>query len=235
MILEIDSIHTFYGSSHILFGVSLTMNAGEIVCLLGRNGAGKTTTIRSIMGLAPRKSGVIAFKGEDISGMPPHVIAKKGIGYVPAERELFGDLTVRENLLVAMKKPSREDISPWSLERVYRVFPILEERTSQKADSLSGGEQQMLTMARTLMGNPEMLLLDEPTTGLSPLIVGDVAQQVLQLRDEGLSILLAEQNVKFAAGVGKRCHILDKGKVRFQGSMAELQENEDLARAYLAV
>jgi branched-chain amino acid transport system ATP-binding protein len=235
MILEVKAIHTFYGPSHILFGVSLWMDVGEIVSLLGRNGAGKTTTLRTIMGLSPPTSGEIRFHGEDISGKPPYLLARKGLGYVPGERELFGELTVLENLQVATKKPNREHAPLWTLERIDRIFPILNERARQRANSLSGGEQQMLAIARTLMGNPEVLLLDEPTTGLSPVITQLLGQQILKLRADGLCILLAEQNVKFAIALGDRCHILDKGEIRFQGTVAELKQNEEVARMYLAV
>lgn len=235
MILEVKSIHTYYGASHILFGVSLCVNSDEIFCLLGRNGSGKTTTMRSVIGLTPPKLGEIIFNGEDITGSQPYKIANKGIGYVPAERELFGDLTVRQNLIVAIKKGYRDNLSTWNLERVYDLFPILMEREHQMASSLSGGEQQMLSMARALMGNPNFLLLDEPTTGLSPLVIENVTGQVIQLRKEGLSVLLAEANMKFAMAVADRCLIIDKGQVRFQGSMEDVQKDIDLASEYLAV
>jgi len=171
VILEVTGINTYYGTSHILFDVSLLVNQGEIVCLLGRNGAGKTTTMRSIMGLTSPKSGSVEFKGEDMRGRPPYYIAKKGMGYVPDNRLIFPDLTVLENLEIAKKIPKNYDKEPWTVERIYALFPILAERKNQHGGTLSGGEQQMLTVGRTLMGNPELLLMDEPVEGVAPLVV----------------------------------------------------------------
>lgn len=235
MVLELKKIHTFYGLSHILFDVSLEVAEGEIVGLLGRNGAGKTTTIRSIIGLTPPKSGFIRFRGEDIARQPPYSIARRGIGYVPSERRLFGDLTMRQNLEAGMKRPPRQDMDPWTVEMIYDLFPPLKGREQQRAGSLSGGEQQMLTIARTLMGNPEVLVLDEPSIGLSPLIVGILGKTILRLKAGGVSVLLAEQNAKFAMEISNRVYVIDKGEIRFSGPTRELQENEELMRTYLAV
>jgi len=235
MILEVEKIHTYYGWGHILFGISLGIDEGEIVCLLGRNGAGKTTTLRSIMGLSHPKSGVIKLRGEDISRQPPYLIARKGLGYIPSGRRLFGDLTVLQNLEVAIKKCHREGMQPWTLEMIYNLFPVLEERQQQRAGSLSGGEQQMLTIARTLMGNPEVMILDEPSSGLSPVIVNTLGKHILSLRSEGISILLAEQNANFAMKISDRAYIIDRGEIRFHGTIAELQENEEITRTHLAI
>jgi branched-chain amino acid transport system ATP-binding protein len=235
MILEVEKIHTFYGWSHILFGVSLMVDDRETVAILGRNGAGKTTTFRSIMGLTPPRSGIIRFRGEVISGQRPYIIARQGIGYIPSGHKVFGDLTVIENLTVGMKKPRRNDLPPRALDEIYNLFPPLKERRQQRAGSLSGGERQMLTIARTLMGNPEILILDEPSTGLSPLVIAHLGEQILKLRKEGLSILLAEQNAKFGMGLCERCYVIDKGEIRFQGTTQELMHSEELMQTYLAV
>jgi len=183
MILEVNEINTFYGTSHILFDVSLAVDRGEIVCLLGRNGAGKTTTMRSIMGLTPAKSGSVQFHGEELCGRPPHHIAQKGMGYVPDNRLIFPDLTVRQNLELAYKVPKDFDGDPWKMDRIFQLFPILAEREHQHGGTLSGGEQQMLTLGRTLMGNPDLLLLDEPVEGLAPLVVKDLGKQILRLKE----------------------------------------------------
>ena len=235
MILKVENIHTYYGVSHILFNVSLELNEGEIVCLLGRNGAGKTTTFRSIMGLTPPKSGIIQLKGEDISHKPSYLIARKGLGYVPSGHRLFRDLTVLQNLEVATKNGVRDGKQPWTLEKIYKFFPVLEERKQQRAGSMSGGEQQMLLIARTLMGNPEIIVLDEPSTGLSPLIVNTLDKQIRDLRDEGISILIAEQNANFAMKISDRAYIIDKGEICYQGSTQDLKQNKELMFTYLAV
>jgi len=233
MLLEIDEIHTFYGFSQILFGLSLKVKDKEVVTLLGRNGAGKTTTIRSIMGLTPPRSGSIRFKGEEIVGKPPWVIATKGIGFVPEDRRIFPELTVRENLEVGIK-PSEVN-QYWTIEKVYSLFNKLKELDTHKGGYLSGGEQQMLTVGRTLMGNPELLLLDEPMEGLAPIIVKMLEGQIEMLKKEGLTILLSEQNVKSALNVSDRCYVIDKGMIQFQGSIDELKANEEVRRLYLAV
>jgi branched-chain amino acid transport system ATP-binding protein len=231
--LEVEGIHTFYGLSHILFGVSLRVEPGEIVCLLGRNGAGKTTTMKSIMGLAPPKQGSIRFKGEKITGKGPYLLARKGIGYVPDDRRIFADLTVGENLEIAAQKA--EGAERWDKERVYGLFPTLKEIDSRKGGCLSGGEQKMLAIARALMGNPELLLLDEPTEGLAPMLVRALEEQIKKLRETSLTVLLAEQNVRSALRLGDRGYIIDNGQIRYQGSIEELRENEEVRKKYLLV
>lgn len=231
--LEVERIHTFYGLSHILFGVSLEVEPGEIVCLLGRNGAGKTTTLKSIMGLTPPKQGSIRFKGEEITGQEPYLLARKGIGYVPDDRRIFADLTVGENLEIAARKA--EGAEGWDEEKVYEIFPALEDIESRKGGCLSGGEQKMLAIARALMGNPELLLLDEPTEGLAPMLVLSLEEQIKKLRETGLTVLLAEQNVRSALRLGDRGYIIDNGQIRYQGSIEELKENEEVRKKYLLV
>jgi branched-chain amino acid transport system ATP-binding protein len=235
VILEVEAINTYYGTSHILFDVSLLVNQGEIVCLLGRNGAGKTTTMRSIMGLTSPKSGSVEFKGEDVRGRPPYYIAKKGMGYVPDNRLIFPDLTVLENLEIAKKIPKNYDKEPWTVERIYTLFPILAERKNQYGGTLSGGEQQMLTVGRTLMGNPELLLMDEPVEGVAPLVVKDLGKQILRLKQMGQTILFSEQNVAFATMISDRAYVIDKGKIRYQGSKEELKENEEIKKKFLMI
>jgi branched-chain amino acid transport system ATP-binding protein len=235
MILEVEKIHTFYGWSHILFDISLGIEERETVAILGRNGAGKTTAFRSIMGLTPPKVGEVRYKGEIISGQRPYMIARKGIGYVPSGHKVFGDLTVVENLLVGTKKAFKSGLLPRTPEEIYNLFPILGQRRKQRAGTLSGGERQMLTIARTLMGNPEVLILDEPSTGLSPLVINNLGEKIHQLKGEGLSILLAEQNAKFGMALCERCYIIDKGEIRYQGLTLELQQNQELMQMYLAV
>ncbi len=235
MILEVKDIYTSYGLSQILFGVSLQVNEGECVCLLGRNGVGKTTTLRSIMGLTPPRQGTVAYKGQDITGKPAFRIAKMGIGFVPEDRRIFPDLTVRENLEVARKPPASPHATEWTVERVYEIFPVLANLDNRKGGHLSGGEQQMLTVGRTLMGNPDLILLDEPSEGLAPLVVRDLGIQIQGLKDEGITILLCEQNAKFATALSDRAYVLEKGHVRFAGTIQELQENEEVRRQYLAL
>ena len=226
--LEVEGIHTFYGLSHVLFGVSLKVEPGEVVCLLGRNGAGKSTTLKSIMGLTPPRQGTIRFKGEDITGKQPYVLARKGIGYVPEDRRIFADLTVGENLEIAARKAPGD--GGWDKERVYELFPALKEIESRKGGCLSGGEQKMLAIARALMGNPELLLLDEPTEGLAPTLVRALEEQIRKLKEAGLTVLLAEQNVRSALRLSDRGYIIDKGQIRYQGSIEELLENEEARR-----
>ncbi|MFN3476122.1 MAG: ABC transporter ATP-binding protein [Candidatus Methylomirabilales bacterium] len=231
--LEVRDIHTFYGTSHILFGVSLSVNKSEVVALLGRNGAGKTTTIRSIMGLTPPKMGSIIFKGEEIRGLRPYQIAKRGIGLVPAGRRIFPKLTIRENLEIA-KKPPTSEAEGWTLEKIYDLFPRLKERENQAGGTLSGGEQQMLAIGRALMGNPEFLILDEPVEGLSPIMVGLVRDQLLKLKAQGMTMLLSEGNSTFAMRLSDRGYVLDKGVVKYHGTTKELGESEEV-RSYLAL
>lgn len=234
MILEVQDIHTYYGMSRILFGVSLEVGEGEVVCLLGRNGVGKTTTLRSIMGLTPPSEGRIKLKGEDITGEHPFYIAKLGVGYVPEDRKIFPDLTVKENLEVAKKKGVSSG-GEWTADRVFELFPLLKSLMNRKGGYLSGGEQQMLTIARTLMGNPDILLLDEPSEGLSPLVISDLGRQIEQLKTEKMTILLSEQNTKFSMKLSDRIYILEKGRIRFMGSTEELERNEQIRQEYLGV
>ena len=234
MLLSIDNMDTYYGLSHILFGVSLQVDEGECVCLMGRNGAGKTTTFRSIMGLVTPKTGSIVYDGKAIQGKSAHDIARLGIGFVPEERAIFPDLTVWENLDVATKAGIDGKVT-WTLERVYDFFPRLGERRNQLGGTLSGGEQQMLTIARTLMGNPNLLLLDEPSEGLAPLIVQSIGELIKQIRNEGITILLAEQNTHFALELADRVYIIDDGRIRYSGTAQEVKANPDIIREYLAV
>ncbi len=231
--LEVEGIHTFYGLSHILFGVSLRVEQGEVVCLLGRNGAGKTTTMKSIMGLTPPKQGGIRFKGEGIVGKEPYLLARKGISYVPDDRRIFADLSVGENLEIAMRKARVGE--GWNKEKVYEIFPALKDIESRRGGCLSGGEQKMLAIARALMGNPELLLLDEPTEGLAPVLVHALEDQIRRLREAGLTVLLAEQNVRSALRLSDRGYIIGNGQIRYQGSIEELKENEEVRKKYLLV
>src|SRR5262247_1946950 len=235
MILEVHNLYTSYGLSQILFGISLEVHEGECVALLGRNGVGKTTTLRSIMGLTPPRQGEVRYKEQNITGLPAYRVAKLGVGFVPEDRRIFPDLTVRENLDVARKAPASLHSTVWTIERVYNLFPVLARLDERKGGYLSGGEQQMLTIGRTLMGNPDMLLLDEPSEGLAPLIVRDLGRQIARLTEQGLTILLCEQNAKFAVKLSSRAYILEKGQVRFSGSIAALTGNEEVRRQYLAL
>ena len=232
-LLEVDGIHTAYGSSRVLFGISLDIKAGECVCLLGRNGVGKTTTMRSIMGLTPPSQGHVRFKGRDITGSPPYRLARKGIGYVPEDRRIFAELTVWENLDVAGRSAARA--GRWTAGSVSELFPKLGELRDRMGGVLSGGEQQMLTIARTLMGNPELLLLDEPSEGLAPVIVENLLAQVHRLKAEGLTILLAEQGVEFSLALADRVYVLEKGAVRFSGTASELRDDAELRNKLLAL
>jgi branched-chain amino acid transport system ATP-binding protein len=235
MILEVEGINTYYETSHILFDVSLSVNRGEIVCLLGRNGAGKTTTMRSIMGLTPPKNGNIRFNGEELRGRPPDYIARKGMGYVPDNRLIFPDLTVLENLELGIKMPKNLQGELWTVERIYELFPILAQRKHQFGGTLSGGEQQMLTVGRTLMGNPELILLDEPVEGLAPLVVKDLGKQILKIKEMGQTILFSEQNVNFATLTSDRAYVIDKGTIRYHGSIEELSADEEIKKKYLMI
>ena len=231
--LEVESIHTYYGLSHILFGVSLNVPEGQIVCILGRNGAGKSTTMRSIMGLTPPRQGTINFKGETVTGKKPYQLARQGMGYVPDDRRVFADLTVGDNLEISER--SAGDDTTWTKNSVYDFFPALRQIDSRKAGLLSGGEQQMLTIARALMLNPDFLLLDEPTEGLAPMIVEVLEEQIGQLRDKGLTVLLAEQNQRVALKLSDRGYIIDNGVIRYHGSIDELKENEEVMKKYLLI
>ena len=233
--LEVDKIHTFYGTSHILFDVSLEVSQGESVCLLGRNGAGKTTTLKSIMALAGASTGSIRFNGAELIGRAPYEIARLGIGYVPDERLIFPDLTVRENLEIAVKPGVAGAPAQWTVERIYEMFPVLEPLGPRLGGYLSGGEQQMLTIGRTLMGNPSLLLLDEPVEGVAPVVVQELTRQIKALKGMGLTILFAEQNMHFATEISDRAYVIEKGHIRFQGSMAELAANEEVKQKYLMI
>jgi branched-chain amino acid transport system ATP-binding protein len=226
--LEVERIHTYYGLSHILFGVSLKVEEGQVVCLLGRNGAGKTTTLKSILGLAPPKEGRIRFKQEDVTGNEPYVLVRKGIGYVPDDRRIFADLTAGENLQIAERKARGREA--WNKERVYELFPPLRRLDSRKGGLLSGGEQKMLAIGRALMSNPDFLLLDEPTEGIAPVMVRALGQTILRLKEFGLTVLLAEQNVKFTLKLSDMGYIIDNGRICYQGTLKELMENEDARR-----
>jgi branched-chain amino acid transport system ATP-binding protein len=234
-LLTVDEIHTFYGTSHILFGVSLKVKRGECICLLGRNGVGKTTTLKSIMGLARPSDGVITYSGRSLIGLPPYEIARLGIGYIPDERLIFPDLTVRENLEIAIKPPVTDEIPPWTVEAIYKLFPALEPLGSNPAGYLSGGEQQMLTTGRTLMGNPSVMLLDEPVEGLAPVVVQEIVRQIKYLKTLGLTILFAEQNIGFAMEISDRAYIIEGGRVRYEGSMADLEKQPDIKQKYLMI
>ena len=231
--LEVTGIHTFYGLSHILFDVSLKVNAGEVVCLLGRNGAGKSTTIKSIMGIAPPRQGSILFKGEEVAGKKPYILARKGMGYDPDDRRIFADLTVEENLEIAEK--GFVEGEGWNKDRVYDFFPALKDIRRRRGGVLSGGEQKMLAIARALMGNPELLLLDEPTEGLAPVMVRAIEEQLLKLKETGLTVLLAEQNIVATLKLSDRGYIIDNGRIRFEGSVQKLRENEEVRKKYLLV
>ena len=232
-LLQVEDIHTAYGLSRVLFGVGLTVEKGECVCLLGRNGVGKTTTMRSIMGLTPPSQGRVVWKGTDIAGWAPHRIARAGIGFVPEDRRVFSELTVWENLDVADRASGRS--GPWTIEAVFVLFPKLRELSGRQAGFLSGGEQQMLTIGRTLMCNPELLLLDEPSEGLAPLIVDHLLHQVGELKRNGLTILLAEQGVEFSLELADRVYVLEKGEVRFTGPAATLRDDPELRHRLLAL
>jgi branched-chain amino acid transport system ATP-binding protein len=231
--LQMREVGAGYGDAHVLFDVSLRIEAGECVCLLGRNGVGKTTTMRCVMGLTRPSSGSILWKGRDVTGLPTYRIARLGLGFVPEDRRIFSELTVLENLDVA-QRGGRNGIG-WTLEKIFGLFPKLRELADRTGGYLSGGEQQMLTIARTLMGNPELLLLDEPSEGLAPLVVGHLHEQILRLKREGLTILLAEQNVEFSLTLADRVYILQKGQVCFEGSAYEVRNSEAIRKDFLAV
>ena len=232
MILEAEQIHTYYGTSHILFGISFEVREGESVCLLGRNGAGKTTTLKSIIGLTVPRSGRIRFKGQDIVGKPPYRIAQLGIGFVPDDRRIFPDLTVRQNILVARRE--REG-SNWNLDSVYNLFPKLQQLDTHMGTQLSGGEQQMLTVARTLMTNPDFLLLDEPGEGLAPLVIKTMEVQLGEIKKTGLNMLICEHNVGLALALSDRGYVMDKGAIHYHGTIDELRGNEEVRKKYLMV
>ena len=232
--LELQNIDVAYGKAKILHGFSLTAMPGEILCLLGRNGAGKSTTMKSIIGIVPPRAGRITFRDREIAGIPTHSISQLGIGYVPEERRIFASLTVLENLEVG-RQNAVDGLQPWTHERLFEIFPNLAERRNNLGGDMSGGEQQMLTIARTLMGNPWLLLLDEPSEGLAPVIVEQMAHTIQDLKKEGLTILISEQNLHFADLVADRAFIVEKGETRYEGTMVELESNEEVKDTYLAV
>jgi len=234
MLLEVHDINTYYGLSHILFDVSLEVDKGEVVVLLGRNGAGKTTTMRSIMGLTPPKTGKVIFNGKDVTGVAPYQVARLGIGFVPEDRRIFPDLSVRSNLEVGLRKIGKKN-SVWTIDRIYEIFPRLKELAPRRGGNLSGGEQQMLTISRTLMGNPDLILLDEPSEGLAPIVVKALGDFIDLLKREGTTILLSEQNVKFSLKHSDRAYIVDNGHIKYQGTIEELSRDAEVTKRYLAV
>lgn len=231
--LEVRDIHTSYGLSKVLFGVSFDVEPGECVALIGRNGVGKTTTMRSIIGLTPARQGSIVFEGTDITRTATHKIAHLGLGFVPEERRIFPELTVWENLDIARRKSANG--TGWAEEQVFELFPDLGQIRTRLGGVLSGGQQQMLTIARSLMGNPRLLLLDEPSEGLAPRVVETLRDRVKQLKDSGLSIILAEQNLKFVLHLSDRCHIMEKGEIHYSGTPADLRDNPDILERYLTL
>ena len=232
--LEIDALDAYYGRAHILQGLSFAMRRGEVLALMGRNGAGKSTTMKAIMGLVPPAAGTVSFEGQGVQGREPFEIARLGIGYVPEDRRVFSELSVMENLSVA-QRPPRSDAPHWTPERLFALFPNLGRMRDRPGGAMSGGEQQMLTIARTLMGNPKLVLLDEPSEGLAPVIVEEMAKTILALKAEGLSVLISEQNLHFAGNVADRAAIIEKGMIRFTGTMDELKANEAVRTQYLSV
>lgn len=233
--LSLDHVSSYYGTSHVLFDVSIEVNPGEVVCLLGRNGAGKTTTMKTIMGLVRAARGTITFNDRNLVALRPYQIARLGVGYVPDERLIFPDLTVRENLEIARKQAPDTVVPEWTVERVYELFPTLEPRDGNLGGYLSGGEQQMLTVGRTLMGNPSLLLLDEPVEGVAPIVVRELGEKITALKDMGVTILMAEQNLVFAKQISDRAYVIEKGRIRFAGTMQELENDEDVKQKYLMI
>ncbi len=233
-LLSVRGLDAWYGRAQVLYGVDLEVGDGEVVALMGRNGAGKSTTMKAIIGLLASRRGEIVFAGERIDGMEPYRISRAGLGYVPEDRRIFTDLTVLENLEVG-RRPPRAGAPAWSVERLFALFPNLAGMPQRPGGRMSGGEQQMLSVARTLMGNPRLVLLDEPSEGVAPVIVEQMADMIVELKKQGLSVLLSEQNVPFASAVSDRACVLEKGQVRFTGTMAQLEADEAARRQYLAV
>ena len=232
--LLVKDLHAYYGRAHILHGVSLEASAGEVVALLGRNGAGKSTVMKTIMGLVPAARGEVTFDDQRIERLAPYRIARLGLGYVPEERRIFTELSVMENLEVG-RQPARDGAPAWTEDKLFALFPNLGRMRERPGGRMSGGEQQMLTIARTLMGNPKCVLLDEPSEGLAPIIVQEMAQSIRALKGEGLSVLLCEQNLRFCEAIADRAYIIEKGQIRFGGTMAELAANSSLREQYLSV
>jgi len=236
VILELKDLHTYYGKSHVLQSVNLSLNQGDMVCLLGRNGVGKSTTLKSIIGLVRPRRGQILFRQKDLVGSPPYAIARLGVGYVPEERRIFKSLTVLENLQIGLKPPpAGGSYEPWTADRIFQNFSLLAKRRNHKGGHLSGGEQQMLTVARTLMGNPELLLVDEPTEGLAPLVAESVLEMLGTISKSGVTILMVEQNYKAALKLAGSFYIMSKGHIVFQGNGEDLIAAEDVRRKYLEV
>lgn len=239
VLLDVRALSAWYGAAQILFDVDLQVRRGEVVALMGRNGAGKSTTLKAVMGMLDKRRGTLAFMGRDVSRSEPHEVASHGLGFVPEDRRIFTDLTVTENLEVGRqperKWPDGTSAPAWTPERLYKLFPNLGEMQNRPGGRMSGGEQQMLTVARTLMGNPFLVLLDEPSEGVAPVIVEQMAQMILELKTQGVSILLSEQNMHFAELVSDRAYVLEKGQIRYSGSMSELAADGEVRRAYLSV
>jgi branched-chain amino acid transport system ATP-binding protein len=233
-VLEVAGLKAGYGPAEVLFGVDLTLARGEVAALMGRNGAGKSTTMKAIMGLLPPRAGRIRFAGQDITGWAPYQVARLGLGYVPEDRRIFTDLTVAENLEVG-RRPARGGRAPWTPERLWSFFPNLAEMRGRRASAMSGGEQQMLTIARTLMGNPDAVLLDEPSEGLAPVIVEQMAEAVLRMKEEGIAVLLSEQSLDFAAAVADRALVIERGEIRWTGTMEALENDEQVRATWLTV
>jgi branched-chain amino acid transport system ATP-binding protein len=233
MILEVEAINTFYGKSHILQDISFNVNSGEVVALLGRNGVGKTTTLRSIMGLTPPNSGVIRFKGKRTSGNPAYAMAKKGIAYMPDDLRIFPDLTCEENLEIARRLSGRSGY--WNRKQVEALFPVLSERSRQMGLNLSGGEKKMLSMGRALMANPDLVLLDEPSEGLAPMVVANLVEVIREIRKKGMTILLADQNLKFCRRVCDRGYIIEKGRIVHEDTMEGIWSDEEIIQKYLVI
>jgi branched-chain amino acid transport system ATP-binding protein len=237
MLLEATNLSTYYGTSHALQDMSLNVDEGEVVALLGRNGMGKSTTLKTVMGLLKPRSGKVVFDGKDVTGLRPHKVARAGIGYVPEERRIFPNLSVLDNLMMGVKGGKIDTSSPdaWTIERIYDHFPFMRDRTNQKGALLSGGEQQMLTIGRTLMGNPKLLMVDEPTEGLSPVMVKEVRDVLEQISKSGISILLVEHNLKVAMSLADRVYLMGKAHLGFTGTKAELDANPEMRAKYLEV
>jgi branched-chain amino acid transport system ATP-binding protein len=233
-LIQVENLDVYYGTSQILFGVGLAVEPGDTMALLGRNGAGKSTTMKAIAGLAPARRGRVTLRGRVVSGLKPHAIAKAGVGFVPEDRQIFPEHTVEDNLVIGQKKgPDGQD--EWPLTRIYDLFPLLEPLRHRNAGRLSGGEQQMLAIARTLMGNPTLLLLDEPSEGLAPIIVQRIGELLRQLRGTGATVLIAEQNMHFCLGIANRATVIDKGQIVYSASIDELRANAEIRQRYLAL
>ena len=233
-LLQVDRLSAWYGRAQILFDLTLEVGRGEVVALMGRNGAGKSTTLKAIMGLVERTQGQTRYNGQELLQLQPFEIARLGLGYVPEDRRIFSDLTVMENLEVGRQRP-RDGAPAWSPDKLLRLFPNLGEMPHRLGGRMSGGEQQMLTVARTLMGNPDLVLLDEPSEGIAPRIVEDMANMILELKREGLSVILSEQNLRFAELVSDRAYVIEKGQIRYKGTMTELGKNDAVKREYLSI